>query len=139
MDITSLEDGKKKYNDYKKYELTGRPVVKYRKTPDSDNVRKMRLKYGKNIARFELSVGEIKEEITTKIFLWDHHEKIVISDIDGTITKSDILGQILSKWIHTDVTKLFTEIAKRHYKIIYMTARAIGQYQQTAKFLETIE
>jgi phosphatidate phosphatase LPIN len=43
-----------------------------------------------------------------KIFLWDHSEKIVISDIDGTITKSDILGQILSKWIHTGVTKLFT-------------------------------
>ena len=74
-----------------------------------------------------------------KIFLWDHHEKIVISDIDGTITKSDILGQILSKWIHPGVTKLFTEVSKRHYKIIYLTARAIGQYQQTSKFLTTVE
>lgn len=48
------------------------------------------------------------EEINLKIFLWDHSEKIVISDIDGTITKSDILGQILPKWIHEGVTKLFT-------------------------------
>jgi phosphatidate phosphatase LPIN len=73
-----------------------------------------------------------------KIFLWDEQEKIVISDIDGTITKSDILGQILYKWFHTGVTKLYTEIYKRNYKIIYLTARAIGQYEQTSKFLETV-
>ena len=70
-----------------------------------------------------------------KIFLWDHTQKIIISDIDGTITKSDILGQILSHYIHPGVTKLFNEIYKRNYKIIYLTARAIGQYQQTRKFL----
>ena len=100
----------------------------------------MRLKYGKNVAKFVLDVGlGTTEEIEMKIFLWDHQEKIVISDIDGTITKSDILGQILSKWIHTGITKLFTEVAKRHYKIIYLTARAIGQYQQTSKFLSTVE
>ena len=74
-----------------------------------------------------------------KIFLWDHQEKIVISDIDGTITKSDIWGQILSKWIHSNIVNLFTEISKRHYKIIYLTARAIGQYQMTSKFLSTVE
>ena len=50
----------------------------------------------------------MKDVVTMKIFLWDHSEKIIISDIDGTITKSDILGQILNKWIHTGVTKLFT-------------------------------
>lgn len=70
-----------------------------------------------------------------KIFLWDCSQKFVISDIDGTITKSDILGQILSRWIHPGVTKLFKEVYKRNYKIIYLTARAIGQYQQTCKFL----
>ena len=29
------------------------------------------------------------------IFLWRHTDKLVISDIDGTITKSDVLGHIL--------------------------------------------
>lgn len=100
----------------------------------------MKLKYGKNEAKFVLDVGiGVKEEISMKIFLWDSSEKFVISDIDGTITKSDILGQILNKWIHPGVTKLFTEICKRQYKIIYLTARAIGQYQQTCKFLSTVE
>ena len=29
------------------------------------------------------------------IYLWHHTDTIVISDIDGTITKSDVLGHIL--------------------------------------------
>ena len=100
----------------------------------------MKLKYGMNKAKFVMDFGNgVLEEINLKIFLWDYSEKIIISDIDGTITKSDILGQILSKWIHHGVTKLFTEISKRNYKIIYLTARAIGQYQQTTKFLETVQ
>lgn len=49
------------------------PIIKFRKTPDSDLLKKMKLKYGKNIGKFELDVGEgIKETITMKIFLWDH-------------------------------------------------------------------
>lgn len=74
-----------------------------------------------------------------KIFLWDYTEKIVISDIDGTITKSDIAGQLLNNYIHLGVTKLFNAIYQRNYKIVYLTARAIGQYSQTTKFLETAE
>lgn len=42
-----------------------------------------------------------------RIFLWDPNEKIVISDIDGTITKSDILGQILNNYLHSGVVKLY--------------------------------
>ena len=29
------------------------------------------------------------------IYLWKETDKVVISDIDGTITKSDVLGHIL--------------------------------------------
>jgi phosphatidate phosphatase LPIN len=72
-------------------------------------IKKMKLRYGKNIGKFELDLGEgFKKIVTMKIFLWDDQEKIVISDIDGTITKSDILGQILYKWFHAGVTKLYT-------------------------------
>jgi phosphatidate phosphatase LPIN len=105
----------------------------------------MRLKHGKNIGKFELDLGEETKKVvvTMKIFLWNAQEKIVVSDIDGTITKSDILGQILGqmryKWFHTGVTRLYTEIYKRNYKIVYLTARAIGQYEQTSKFLESVE
>ena len=59
-----------------------------------------------------------------------------MSDIDGTITKSDVMGQLKTNYIHKGVCLLFNEIAKRNYKILYMTARAIGQYGQTRRFLE---
>jgi hypothetical protein len=29
-----------------------KPVVKYKKTPDSDILKKMKLKYGKNVGKF---------------------------------------------------------------------------------------
>lgn len=33
-------------------------------------------------------------DLTTEayLFLWDANEKIIVSDIDGTITKSDVIG-----------------------------------------------
>jgi phosphatidate phosphatase LPIN len=90
-----------------------------------------------NKAKFILNTGTTKEEIHMKIFLWDYREKLIVSDIDGTITKSDIAGQLLNNYIHLGVTKLFAEAYKRGYKIVYLTARAIGQYNQTTKFLES--
>lgn len=75
-------------------------VVKYRKVPDSDMLAKMNLVQGQNCARFVADTGGVPEEITLRIFLWEQDDKIVISDIDGTITKSDILGQIFSNYIH---------------------------------------
>ena len=42
----------------RKIKHSEKPVIKYRKTPDSDLIRKMKLKYGKNIGKFELDVGE---------------------------------------------------------------------------------
>ena len=67
----------------------------------------MNLKEGMNKAKFILISGNIKEEINMKIFLWNYNDKLIISDIDGTITKSDIAGQLLTNYIHSGVTKLF--------------------------------
>lgn len=112
-------------------------IIKYRKAPDSEMLEKMNLKMGENRARFvlELSPGQT-EETEFKIFLWDENEKVVVSDIDGTITKSDVMGQLKTNYIHKGVCLLFNELYKRNYKILYMTARAIGQYAQTRRFLE---
>mmetsp|Transcript_41745 Transcript_41745/g.37167 ORF Transcript_41745/g.37167 Transcript_41745/m.37167 type:complete len:86 (+) Transcript_41745:1576-1833(+) len=64
------------------------------------------------------------------IYLWPANAKIVISDVDGTITRSDVLGQVLpyvgKDWSHIGVTSLYTSMVKNGYKILYLTARAIG-------------
>ena len=66
-----------------------------------------------------------------RIFLWSYNDKVVISDIDGTITKSDVLGQILPvmgrDWSQTGVTGLFSKIKQNGYNFIYLSARAISQ------------
>lgn len=37
------------------------------------------------------------------LFKWKHSDKVVISDIDGTITKSDVLGHILPMVSHKNI------------------------------------
>ena len=37
--------------------------------------------------------GTTKAQCT--VYLWDYHDKMVISDIDGTITRSDVAGHVL--------------------------------------------
>lgn len=53
------------------------------------------------------------------IFLYDHDVKFIISDIDGTITKSDILGHfcnLLGKpWFHDDIANLYNKIYNNGY------------------------
>ena len=67
----------------------------------------------------------------------------MISDIDGTITRSDVMGQIMpmigKDWTHKGVTKLFTNVSKNGYKMAYLTARAIGQSEQTRNFIKKVQ
>lgn len=76
------------------------------------------------------------------IYLWNYDDQIVISDIDGTITKSDVLGHILPiigrDWAQAGVANLFTLIKRNGYKIIYLSARAIGQSSNTQEYLKSI-
>lgn len=65
------------------------------------------------------------------LYLWKWSDKIVISDIDGTITKSDVLGHVLPvigrDWAQSGVAELFTKIKNNGYHLAYLSARAIGQ------------
>lgn len=78
-----------------------------------------------------------------KIFLWDHTVKVVISDIDGTITKSDVFGHIFTlvgkDWTHAGVANLYSLIKKNGYEFLYLTARALGQATSTREYLKNVE
>jgi len=58
--------------------------------------------------------------------------KLVVSDIDGTITRSDLGGILLPRlinkvdWAHAGVAKLFTTIHQNGYQFIYLTSRPVG-------------
>lgn len=125
------------------------PQYKRTLIPTSDDLKSLNLKPGPNPVTFvirhhhEGSV-EVKEELllTSVIYLWNLNDKIVISDIDGTITRSDVFGQILpvlgQDWSQEGVAHLFTNIANNGYRILYLTARAIGQASLTKGFLQSV-
>jgi len=103
----------------------------------------MKLKPGKNKVSFSVtSKLQGDQSVTASIYLWEYDTKIVISDIDGTITKSDVFGHILPAlgrdWSHSGVAQLFSNITENGYQILYLTARAIGQSGVTKEFLKSI-
>ncbi|KAF9350934.1 hypothetical protein BGX26_010935 [Mortierella sp. AD094] len=123
-----------------------RSTKRYAKTLrlTSEQLRSLNLKKGPNTLTFSVTSSyQGKAVCSAKLFLWDHDVQVVISDIDGTITKSDALGHIFTMagkdWTHTGVAKLYTDIANNGYHILYLTSRAIGQADYTRKYLKNVE
>ena len=80
---------------------------------------------------------------TARIFRWRSDARIVVSDIDGTITKSDALGHLFAfvgkDWTHANIAKLYTNIARNGYNFVYLSSRSLGQANVTRVYLKAIE
>ncbi|RMZ99432.1 phosphatidate phosphatase LPIN3 [Brachionus plicatilis] len=118
---------------------------KYRKTTrlSSDQIKNLKLRPGLNQIKYSVTTAlQGTTKINSYIFLWNYDDKIIVSDIDGTITKSDVWGQVLPlfgrDWTQTGVADLFTAIEKNEYKFIYLSARAIGQSTTTRNLLTNV-
>ncbi|KAJ5167232.1 Nuclear elongation and deformation protein 1 [Penicillium canariense] len=101
----------------------------------SDQLKALQLKPGPNLMSFSVN----KATCTANMYLWNGNTPIVISDIDGTITKSDALGHVLNMigrdWTHAGVAKLYTDIVNNGYNIMYLTSRSVGQSDTTRAYL----
>jgi phosphatidate phosphatase LPIN len=138
----------KKENKIGKEELKQKDYNLFKKKyksffPSSHQLKELELKQGRNEICFICKTSSSGvQTLKSSIYLWPSTSKIVISDIDGTITRSDVLGQVLPflgrDWTHEGVIDLFTEITKRGYKIVYLTARAIGQSTMTKNYLDSL-
>lgn len=122
------------------------PKENYRKVTrlSSEQIASLNLKEGANSVTFSVTTKyQGTAMCTATIYLWNFKDKIVISDIDGTITKSDVLGQILpvvgQAWAQSGVAHFFCKIQKNGYKVLYLSARAIGQAQQTRDYLKSVK
>uniref|UniRef100_A0A803XQS7 phosphatidate phosphatase n=1 Tax=Meleagris gallopavo TaxID=9103 RepID=A0A803XQS7_MELGA len=109
----------------------------------SDQIAKLKLRDGPNDVVFSITTqyqGTCRCAGT--IYLWNWDDKIIISDIDGTITKSDALGQILPQlgkdWTHQGIAKLYHSINENGYKFLYCSARAIGMADMTRGYLHWV-
>ncbi|XP_030889094.1 phosphatidate phosphatase LPIN2 isoform X3 [Leptonychotes weddellii] len=109
----------------------------------SDQIAKLKLQDGPNDVVFSITTqyqGTCRCAGT--IYLWNWNDKVIISDIDGTITKSDALGQILPQlgkdWTHQGIAKLYHSINENGYKFLYCSARAIGMADMTRGYLHWV-
>eukprot|EP01133_Synstelium_polycarpum_P010893 gene10893-12695_t len=112
--------------------------------PTSDQLKSLGLKKGANRITFVVSSTlQGTREVSASIYLWENTSKIVISDIDGTITKSDVFGQVLpflgKDWSHIGVAELYSNIKENGYNIIYLTSRAIGQAGLTRTYISSVK
>jgi phosphatidate phosphatase LPIN len=119
---------------------TGRETRAYAKTLrlTSDQLEALDLKPGSNAMSFTVN----RSTCNANMWYWRHDVPILISDIDGTITKSDALGHVLTMigrdWTHQGVAKLYTDIVNNGYNIFYLTSRSIGQADMTRAYLNGV-
>ncbi|XP_071527206.1 uncharacterized protein Lpin isoform X1 [Panulirus ornatus] len=131
-----LEEGKEKQFHGERYKKSLRL--------SSVQIGKLNLREGSNEALFSVTTAyQGTTRCKCHIFLWHYDDKIVVSDIDGTITKSDVLGHLLpilgKDWAQSGVAQLFTKIMNNGYHFLYLSARAIGQARITRDYLRSIK
>lgn len=125
--------------------FTPNEIIKSTK-PSESFIKNLDLKKGPNslIYVFKGNLGKTYS-ISTRIFFYPYKSnyRVIISDIDGTITKSDILGHIMPifkmGWAHKSICEFYSNLVKRNYIIVYLTARNIGQSSGTKKYLNNLK
>nr|CAD1834772.1 unnamed protein product [Ananas comosus var. bracteatus] len=108
--------------------------------PTNEQIASLNLKEGQNMIAFKFSTRVLgKQQVDAHIYLWKWNARIVISDVDGTITKSDVLGQFMplvgKDWTQSGVARLFSAIKENGYQLLFLSARAIVQAYLTRSFL----
>ncbi|KAL9667766.1 hypothetical protein QQ045_002131 [Rhodiola kirilowii] len=108
--------------------------------PTSEQLASLNLKEGRNEVTFTFSTAMLGDQkVDAKIYVWKWNARIVISDVDGTITRSDVLGQVMPlvgmDWSHIGVAQLFSAIKENGYNLLFLSARAISQAYHTKQFL----
>lgn len=117
------------------------PIPSY--APSCEELQAMQLQYGENEVVFTV-VDEQPCTAGASVFLWDDSDRLIISDVDGTITKSDLLGHAYAlvgrgeRWIHPGICGLYSKIEKNGYRFVYLTARSMHQARGTNSFLRSL-
>lgn len=101
------------------------------------NLEELNLQPGLNRGRY--ACPQLNIILHFSVFLYIANEKLVITDIDGTITESDLKGQVLPKLgvavHHHGVVELFHKVAEQGYRVVYLTARSMAQDEDTRSYL----
>lgn len=113
---------------------------------DPSSALKAFLKPGRNPIRYLLlDEQRVVGVAEAHIFLWNYNDSIVVSDIDGTITKSNargILGTIITqqygKVCHLGICHILSRLSSSS-QVVYVTSRPIALANQTRQFLSSLK
>ncbi len=114
--------------------------VRFSLSLSSEEIGELGLLEGKNDVDFKVSGMDVK--LSGTIYCWSDEDKLVVSDVDGTITKSDILGHVAgfigTDWTHPYIASFYTKLYNNGYKIIYLSSRSLGQSDLTKAYLRGV-
>ncbi|KAM4033421.1 phosphatidate phosphatase LPIN3 isoform 2-T3 [Anomaloglossus baeobatrachus] len=117
----------------------------YRKTLrlTSEQIKSLNLNSGVNEVVFSICTkfqGTCRTR--AQIYLWESTDHIIVSDIDGTVTRSDALGHILPQlgkdWTQPGIVQLYNSIYMNDYRFVYCSARSVGLAEITKTFLQGV-
>ena len=143
-DSNNKANNKNNDENEKKGTKAPKPPRKRRNTRlTSDELKTLDLKPGLNTVTYSYKSRVFgTQTLECNLFLWDSDDKVVVSDIDGTITKSDVLGHIYTMvgkdYAHPGIAALYRKIVRNGYKILFVTSRAISQSNSTRAYLQTL-
>lgn len=116
---------------------------KHSTTPTSSTLAKLPLLYGKNKIKCTHNLSQIFAEFD--IWVYNPDDQLVVMDIDGTITKSDLTGYIqtvfmgLYTYVHYGLVEFLNELCSSFsYHFIYLTARPFAHKKETMQLLRSV-
>ncbi|KNE61383.1 hypothetical protein AMAG_06212 [Allomyces macrogynus ATCC 38327] len=125
-------------NDIEYITLRDRPRARSRSAPRDGTTDRSSTPTQSNSARIRV----IRKR--ARVWLWPSTTKVVVSDVDGTITRSDALGIILPamfgyQYAHPGIAKLYSRVAQHGYQFLYVTSRGIAQADATRAYVQSIK
>jgi phosphatidate phosphatase LPIN len=106
-------------------------------TPSPADLDQMGLRLGPNSGVYRVQSLDVTVAFT--IFVLAQTDRLVVTDVDGTVTKSNakgVIGPVVG--LNEDqlgVVELFERVARNGYKLVYLTARPMGVEKDTKKYL----
>jgi hypothetical protein len=112
--------------------------------PSDKQLKEFRLRYKMNsIVCRHKATGKVR---AFSIWKYDYLDKLVVMDIDGTVTKSNITGYWQTvfmgvySYVHEGVVVFLDTLVKTHkLNVVYVTSRPITHQQETKNLLEGIQ
>ena len=77
------------------------------------------------------------------VYKWNQDDQLVVSDFDGTVTKSDIWGFIYGTfgkdYTHSGIARLYSNIEKNGYKFVFLSARPMSHVNLLRKYVHKVD